>query len=221
MAVNDDISRIKNSLYRIANRGIETILEKKIAQINKNINKLQDQFFTILSQKIVGAKSAPDLGAFTPPPWKPLNPKYLMRKRRKGAGDGFFKFTGKLQRSLKQTKAVNAFGKPVAEITQGARSGGKFVTVRNGRAQSETGQFVAMKGLRVRPVITVDLYPRVTESIRDGRLNMSKYFTKQTAVKLTNWRGREDRPIIAYYMNWWLDVKARRVVTQALGGSGG
>jgi len=202
MAFKDDIARIEKRLYSLASTGVEEILRSKAKLIEKKLTELQNQFFTIMIQKVVGASGPPALGSYTPPRWKSLNTKYAATKR-KQVNPGFFKNTGGLQQSLRQSRALNAFGRPSVNI-------GNAVT-RQGKVNLDP----KTRG-RTRPVFIIDLYPKVEESLNNGKA-LARYFSPKVAYKLTNWRGREDRPIIAEYMKWWLDVKARRAVTEVLG----
>ena len=214
--VDADIERIGNTLDATIGNAVDAYMNRKEKLIERNLLKLQGEFFKTLALMTINAANAPNLGEYTPT-WKPLDPGYTARKQKRGKG--FYNFRGGLKRSLMASKATTSLGTPVVMTDAYAQSpaGKARYTYTNGTARRDSGSIVAKGKYEVKRVFSIDLYPKVMEDI-DEDMPFGNYFSKNIAVKMTNYRGQQDRPILANFMNWWLDVKAKQIVMKALNG---
>lgn len=219
MANNDPIDRIANRLAGIVQDGGQRLIANRAAKLDTELTKLQGQFFLGLATAAINVDTPPNLGIYTPK-WKPLDEKY--KRRSKKQGKGFYNFRGQLRQSLLRSKALTAFGRPLITVSGVGRYNRKaaYVVPSGGRnlGRTPTGGVVALGNIKnVLPrAIIIDLYPKVSEPIANGSLNEGEYFSEKIAVKMTNYKGGRDRPILVNYMNWWLDVKARQTVRKVL-----
>jgi len=217
--MNNDkaIDRIGSKIGGMIMGSSDKVMENRVIKVRKEVDRLQDQFFLQLAQKTIDVQSAPSLGAFTPT-WKKLDPDYASRKKK--LGKGFYNYSGKLKQSLLRSKAVTAFGRPLVSLGSGGKFRNQNVYVQNNRARTVKGKPIALDALvrnkSLQKSIIVDIYPRLTESLNKGRINEGKYFSDKIAIKMTNFRGGRDRPILKNYMNWWLEVKAKEAVRRGL-----
>lgn len=215
----DPAVRIRNRIESALNTAIGRITTENMKLIQKKLDRLQRSFFISLARMAIGVDEPPDLGRYTPE-WKPLTPTYARRrKREKGISEGqYYLRTGGLRRSLSQSKAITSFGRPVIELRKAGSVNRKRAFVFDQIAQlAESGRFVSLKDIKnVRFVISIDLFPKVKESLKSGRIHENRYFSEKISVKMTNFRGKRERPILAQFMNWWLDVRARNLVRSVL-----
>lgn len=217
MSNDKAIDRIGSKIGGMILGASDKVMENRVIKVRREIDRLQDQFFLQLAQKTIDAQAAPNLGVFTPT-WKGLAPVYATKKKKQGKG--FYNYSGKLKQSLLRSKAVTAFGRPLISLGSGGRFRNQNVYVQNNRARTIKGKPIALDSLvknkSLQKSIIVDLYPRLTESLKQGRINEGKYFSDKIAIKMTNYRGGRDRPILKNYMNWWLEVKAKEAVRRGL-----
>ena len=217
MSVKADVDRIGNKIGAMIMNASLRVTSNRVVKIQAEVDRLQSNFFTTLAMKTIGAESAPSLGAYTPN-WEDLSTSYTSRKKKRGKG--FYQYTGRLRQSLLRSKATTAFGKPLVLLTSGGRYRDQNVYVQNNRARTVVGKFVSLESLRrnksIQAAIIVDIYPTLTESLKRGKIDEGKYFSDNIAIKMTNYKGKRWRPILAPYMNWWLEVKAREAVRRGL-----
>lgn len=221
----DQIDRIANNLFSVVDDEVNVLLTKKTKLLQKRLNDLQKNFFQILSSKIIAVKAAPELGDFTPK-WKSLslNASYRSKKIREGRSPNeFYSFTGRLQRSLLQSKAVNAFGTPVVTIGTGGtyRSQTIYQNPKTGGGITSSGKNFSLdkiKAQKITKTISVNLFPDVKENLKSGgKLGFEgEYVSDKIAMKLTNYRGMRNRPILIPFMNWWLNVKATQIIRNTI-----
>ena len=218
MTIDTDIQSIKNRLFSLVETENNRVINRRVAKLEDALVDLQSKFFTQLANLTIGASGAPALGVYSPT-WKPLSESYKRKKRRRGQAENeFYSFTGGLKQGLLRSKATTAFGKPLITIGSGGKFRKQFVEVQGNVGRSTTGRFVSARQIKeLKRTIVVDLYPNVTENIRDGRIDEGAYFSDKVAIKMTNFRGGRDRPILVQFMNWWLDVEATRITRKILG----
>lgn len=191
---------IKNTFVSALDKSVTRRAEQIATKMDMLVKKAQKTFFAVLAGKIIGATSAPSLGQYTPN-WKPLTKSYqdYRLKRRGVARSKFYEFNSRknpqgkatLKDLLASAKAETAFGTPLA------RKG------RSGR----------------RNAVVVYPFPKVTDNLRSGEIDEKNYLkgrNRGIAWRLRNFQGSRLRPILQPFMLWWLDVKMKQLIREAV-----
>ena len=217
----------------VIGRKLSQIVERKtLDAVQRQADKLQDVaedaqgvFFSMLASKIIGQSEPPELkstAGYYGEDWVELDESYKQRRyREKGIGfDSFYEYSGGLKASLNRSKAKNAFGTAVLTIDEIGTYRKQLVRVTNNRARIiSTNKPIAVDKVKdKRYAVTVDFFPKVTENIFSNSFvkHLGNYTSAPIALKLTNWRGKELRPVIRPYINWWLNVYSKQQLKRAL-----
>lgn len=224
-------AKVKVPTYEVdVNQSVGQVVDgvnRDIFRIKKNIErdllKLNRNFYTILSRKIVGTISAPDLGSYSPPKWKPLSPKTI---KAKGHSE-FYRKTGALQRWLFGADAEEILGIPEVRIKVGGANGKVRGTLRTILRTSKTGKkwvqkigvgvggrFVSTKALQDELNQRLIVYPFGVKSAQGSQSIPDLISGGNNSVyhKLTNYKGKQERPIASHYLDWWVNVRVKQIV---------
>lgn len=222
-------------INRVLDKSVTSTLEQAYARgerLKRGISRLNDLFYRHLAQKIVGVNSPPDLGALTPTSWEPLS--------KRAEKNGFYLDKGHLASWLNQASASELLGPPVVTLSTRAGKVGdiegfqKTIVRRSTRGKKwvQTLTFANFKTTGVRGFIKRDeliqylqpfLRVRAFSSLPDnlaGSSSIAEWLTggqsdaggKPVKHKFLNVRGRELRPIVRPYLDWWLNVRINRLV---------
>lgn len=214
------IRRVEDRLQMTAGEAFDRSVNKTLKIIEKKMAVLQQKFFTMLVMKTVGAKGPPKLGEYTPM-WKPLSEAYTDRRSfdRDIDEDEFFNYSGKLGATLSRLNATTFFGKPLVVYNRGSFKQKAMKQYQKPDPRKQSGNLTAR--------ITVDLFPKIAGSINDideadlfNKVKITekrgrKSKTTPISYRLKNYQGSRDRPVVVAYMNWWLNVQARKLVREA------
>lgn len=236
MNTNDkNIDRMGNILYGTLAVSRDDAVDRRIAAIEDATKLVQQKFFTYLTSKLIGADDVLELDEFTPF-WKNLSDDYQKKKTRLGLdGSAFFEYrsSGKrlptyleednpptLKTALKRQNAFKIFGTPVVLPGDGGTFNRKrvYTNPNTGYGITAGGKPFALSKLKdIKTTISVDLYPKIKVPLK-GNIDEDSLFKRDDAIamKLQSWRGNRYRPIMAQYMNWWLNNTAAFAVSRAI-----
>lgn len=226
-----------NQFGAVIEKKLDDQFNAKVRQIMREIEidltRIDDLFFVLLSQKIVGQESFQGLGKYTPF-WKPLSENYTDRRTSKKLSPNptdkqFFQYSGRLHSQLSSLgDGETIFGTPIIKYKKGSFNSGDsqeitFSKNNSGKtvrkAVSSDNNTVAFnkikKGLQAR----IEIRPFSKISSGKGtktNIRLERFFTgknKNLGYKLGNsWKAPNSRPVINPYLSWWMDVKVRKIV---------
>lgn len=192
---NPTDAQIEDVIQTKLEAGLSRKIDGIVTRVNALVKKNQEQFFTILAQKIIGATSPPDLGPYTPV-WAPLTAAYTKwrLKKKRVARNRFYEYRSRrgedgktsLKELLQAVKSSSVFGAPLVYKSK-QKVGGRW-----------------------RNSIAVDLYPKVSEFLSGEQIDEKRYFqgrNRGIAWRVRNWQGTHLRPIMQPYMLWWMNIK--------------
>jgi len=229
---SEQIRVIETKLRQRMEEGFNRAVQRNLISIEKQLNKLQNDFFTIMAMKIVDTPN-PKLGSDNPF-WKPLSPDYEdERDDRFGIDPGnFYEYSGAMRTTLEGLDAETIFGKPLVLFRIGDvgstnqtfdSKGGSQIRYKSGRKAPANAKIDVLKAY-----ITVDLYPRIKGAITNDAVLKRLWSVRTTRqsgksrsiplnYKLDNYQGQGDRPFLAQYLQWWMKGRARTIVRQSVG----
>lgn len=230
----------QKSLDRLIGRVVESNLDqayKMGERLKRGLTRMNMLFYRVLSQKAVGVTSAPDFGPeIGPSGWKPLSQKYMTQK----GNDLFYYNKGELGSWLDSASAAELLGPPkvmlnverkrVGEIQGFQRTvvrtstrGKKWIQTLTFADYRSTGMRGFIKSAELiqylQPSLSVTPFSRMPSGFA-GSKSIAVWLTgkqrdskgKYLAYRFLNFRGREDRPIVSEYLDWWMNVRVKRLV---------
>lgn len=220
--LNRQVRKYENRIQFIVEQRFNQKVNQTMKRIEQKLFALQQEFFTTLAMKTIGVDGPPKLGAYTPA-WKPLDDEYMdQREFDKDVPHGkFFQYSGALGEKLGVMNATTFFGKPLVLYKRGKFEQKPMESYSKPNPNKMKDHLTA--------VISIDLFPKVVGSIDDidvgdlfSRVKVrdkrgSKSTSTPLAYRLKNFQGRNERPVVVEFMNWWLNIKARKIVRETAG----
>lgn len=207
-------SELTRSISKEAEEGFEKTASRLREDIRNKVRQVNATFFALLVSKGIGRVSPPDLGGFTPI-WGPLQDTYRLWKIRHGYSRGFFKMTGDLGDALRSRDTQKTFGSPVIQRREAGFTGKPGVTLKKGRARTETGKFARLEDVfrRVNERITVTPFPKAVDATEK---EIAGLFPNFIAKKLTAWRGDTRRALVGPFLDWWIKNRITKAIDQVV-----
>lgn len=210
---------------------IERELDREVGGLTQKLEKIvreeNKKFFNILVKKGFGKSSQPNLGNFTPSAWQPLSKNYVEFKKKHGLGKGFFRKTGALEGQLKALNPESVLGRPRADgFRSGSRGNPDLVQstfVRRGKTITQPrlrGRFASPDELfrTFRGQIFINPIPKIKFGLK-GKAQEELLFPgneNNIINKFSNPRDRRLRPLLANYIDWWINVHILNKVNSRL-----
>lgn len=197
-------NRVQNALQATIQGAVNTRISTLETEIRAKVEKIHDQFFKVMSRMIVNQKE-PALGSYRVT-YKPLSEKYAQyRKKKYGVfKTRFYKFSGSMQTALTAMDPTTALGAPLIMSKGYGPKGGTLRNLNQTLAGGRKAQ------------ISVDPYPKLLDSINDVPEHVEQIFGSKLAYRLSNYKGAWDRPFVRQYFLWWLNVRVRAAVKEAI-----
>jgi len=231
----EQLGALLESKVRLAYaKKVENILD----QIQKDVEAIHKQFFVILGQQIVGQTNSSGFSALKEykTNWRDLTEPYTDKRVKKGIEPNqFFQYSGELSTALNELKPERVFGHPVITYKRGSLAAGDSEEVIYNRNKKGTifrkglnarGERTALANLSQNLAIRISINPFSKIKSGSGKgsfstnISLKDYFTggnKDIGMKLGNSRTHPNsRSVVNPYLNWWVNVKVRAIVTRRL-----
>lgn len=231
---------LDEQLGRLINRSLDytlTIFQNRLARV-------QQKFFTTMVSNNIGiigsASGTFNLPAedgqslMAPPKWPDLSYEYSQYRKEKRYRNRFFINKGELKNTLRGLNAERIFGKPTISYIQPgvggsaktytSKAGGGFKTsaASNSGTRITNGKFQSNGQLGT---ISIDFFPKLKTGFKSeykaqffkdffGQSQKSSKSGKPVFVGMKLDNKVNHRPFIGQYMEWWMKVKGKQVISK-------